>query len=163
MVIPTNEIVPSGRLRRVEQIMDFVGTTGTGNRNMFTIAGGSIYCEMFVGHVRQAITATGAVSIFHEFTPTGIGALIALNTVLVITADPLNTIYTCTGVLAGALATAENGLCLTPSFATNNWILGPGVINLDILDGGAMGDIDGIIVWSIVYRPLNRLVTVVAA
>jgi len=132
--------------------------------DMFTIAGGAIYCSMFIGRVTQALTATGAVSIFHEFTPANLVAgLIALNTVLVITDDPVDTIYTCTGGLAVILAEQDDGLCLTPSFGTNHWILGPGVINLDILDGGGGGDIDGIIEWSIVYEPLNPLVTVVAA
>jgi len=142
--------------------MDFAGTTGTGNIDMFTIANGAIYCEMFIGRVTQALTATGAVSIFHEFTPENLVAgLIALNTVLVVTTDPIDTIYTCTGALV-ILAEEDNGLCLTPSFATNHWILGPGVMNLDVLDGGGGGDIDGIIEWTLVYQPLNALVTVVA-
>lgn len=162
MVMPINELASPGRLRTVQQTMDFAGTTGTSNIDMFTIANGAIYCEMFIGRVTQAITATGAVSIFHEFTPENLAAgLIALNTVLVITADPIDTIYTMTGNVANVLAEEDNGLCLTPSFATNHWILGPGVINLDLTN--VAGDVDGIIEWSIVYRPMNTLVTVVAS
>ena len=159
MPIRSNLMPPPGRLRTVVQTMDFAGTTGTGNIPMFTIANGAIYCEMFTGRVTQALTATGAVSIFHEFTAVTAG-LIALNTVLVVTADPLDTIYTVTGTVANALAEEDNGLCLTPSFATNHWILGPGVINLDLTN--AAGDVDGIIEWVLVYRPMSTLVTVVA-
>lgn len=163
MVMPTNELAPTGRLRTVQQTMDFAGTGVTGNIDMFTIAGGAIYLEMFTGYVSQAITATGAVNIFLEFLPENLVAgLIALNTVLVITTDPVSTIYTMTGTVANPLAEEDNGLCLLPSFIANNWILGPGVINLDLVDVGAVGDVDGIIKWTIVYQPLNPLVTVVA-
>lgn len=161
MVMPINELAPSGRLRTVQQTMVFTNIT-TSSIDMFTIANGQIYVEMFIGRVTTAITSTNPVSIFHEFTPTT-AALIALNTVLVITNDPIDTIYTCTGGLGAILAEEDNGLCLTPSFGTNHWSLGPGVMNLDLVEtGGPATDISGVIEWSIVYQPLNALVTVVA-
>lgn len=164
MVMPTNEMASCSRMRTCVDVLDFDGVGATGNYDLFTIAGGSIYVEMFIGRLQQVITVGGGVvSFYHRFTPLNLAAGIEdLNTILVVTADPLDTIYTCTGDITGILVASEDGLCLTPSFATNHWILTPGTIHLNVTDGGGGSDIDTIIEHTLVYIPLSDNVTVVA-
>lgn len=159
MVMPINEVGLWARHRTIQQTQTWA-TQATANFNLFTIANGAIYVVMFIGWCQTALTSVGATTIYHRFTPENLAAGIEdLNTILTVTNDPIDTIYTCTGAIAVILAEEDNGLCLTPSFGTNHWILGPGVVRLVMT---AATSVTGTLVTTMIYQPLNSLVTVVA-
>lgn len=158
MVMPTNLIAPTARERSAFISMVFDGTVGTSNIDMFTIYDGSIYIVDFYGYVADTIAATGAVNIFNAFTRTEGAANGPLNGTLVITADAIGTVYTMTGTVANALQASAAAVIPLPSFTATNWILPPGVIDLDMTN--AAGDVAGTIEWTIVYIPLNPSVMV---
>lgn len=132
----------------------------TGNVNLFTVAGGRVLLTSLLGQVTVAPAGGGPPAdllTFLEHTPTtGVALVTPLCAALDILGDIIDTIYTITGGV-GAPMVADAGVgVLPPSFGTNQLILQPGVVNLDMTEGvGGDGTVVGTIRWTVHYIPID--------
>ena len=131
--------------------------TATGN--IFTVTG-RVLVKRLIGEVTTVLTAT-ATNLKVGFDPTGADANTDLSANLLVTSDPVGTLYTIVGV--AATATKESGVThmVLPANAipTEGIVLTTGVITLTTDASNTTGRVK----WDIDYVALTAGSTIVAA
>jgi len=145
------------RVRRVGLAADL---TAVATLNLFQVSGGDVLITGFYGKVTTVIGG-GAATLILNHTPTGGAANAMCATSISIAADPVNTIYTWDGTLAGVLqplgvGAVGVGNCVA-SFATSEVIIVPGIMGLAVAVVST-----GVIDWILHYVPLDTDSVVVA-
>lgn len=131
--------------------------TATGN--IYTVTG-RVLVRRIIGEVTTVLTAT-ATNLKVGFDPTGADANTDLSANLVVTSDPVGTLYTIVGV--AATATKESGtthmVLPAVNLPTEGIVLTTGVITLTTDASNTTGRVK----WDLDYLPLVAGSTVVAA
>jgi hypothetical protein len=116
----------------------------TGQNPIFTIIGGPVLVNMFIGVVTVQIQAAATALHLDVDAASGAANDFALSVDSAdLTGDIVGTVYTCPATAAGALI-VDAGYNLHPG-----WVLPPGTLDLH-----ATATRTGTIVWSLFYVPL---------
>jgi len=142
--------------------------------DLFAITGGAILMTYLIGRVEHVIGNAGGGDLLLQFDEEPNVSAIVFCTATVIQADPIDTLYLCTGDPSDALiATVPSGggaghaiqggwlggdMAVAADIVTNGWLLGPGHIQAVI--GTAGLGADGTISWELFYTPLEEGVVV---
>lgn len=119
--------------------------------NIFTVSGGDILLTHIYGIVTVGPIGAGLTTLDLQHTPTGGVATAMCAASAAINTDAVNTIYTITGAVAGAMV-ASAGLGVgVASMVTNMQVLVPGIILLNVAVAVNTGTID----WILHYVPLD--------
>lgn len=121
---------------------------------LFTVAGGRVLLLGLVGEVTTVIQ-TQANNTKVKFNPTATGADQDLCAVLDISADPVGELYTISGTVADAM---RSDLLIGNPILANPLVLSEGAIELDCAASNT-----GSVAWDVLYVPLDKGASVVAA
>jgi hypothetical protein len=150
------DVKPDGQVS-VPRATAILPQTATGN--IFTVTG-RVLLRRLIGEVTTVLTAT-ATNLKVGFDPTGADPNTDLSANLVVTSDPVGTLYSMVGV--AATATKESALTHAILPANNipleGIVLTTGVITLTTDASNATGSVK----WDLDYTPLIAGSTVVAA
>jgi len=158
MPIPANEQIGTVSGAAVRKVGVLPVANG-GTDNLFTVATGKVQLVSLLGEVTSdSITGTAGTILIRlrlDATAAGFAATDMCDQVDV-KGDTIGQLYTITGAFAVAIVvTAAAGIAV-PSFATNQQVMLPGVIVLDLEETAVItGDVVGTVAWTVVYYPLD--------
>lgn len=131
--------------------------TATGS--IFTVTG-RVFLKQLIGEVTTVLTAT-ATNLKVGFDPAGADPNVDLSANLLVTSDPVGTLYGITGTVATAATESAllHALAVTKNMSAEGIILTTGVITLTTDANNTTGSVK----WDLQYIPLSSGATVVAA
>ena len=157
MPIPANEQIGTLFGAAIQKVGVLPVANG-GTDDLFTVATGKVQLVSLLGEVTSAdITGTaGTILIRLRLDPTGALGVTPICDQIDVKGDTIGQMYTITGGVGVAMVvTATAGLAV-PSFGTNEQVLLPGVIILDLEETAVItGDVVGEVTWTVVYYPLD--------